>query len=108
MWELSSKSSQPLSPLCPPCWTGGSEGKSPRPRLKLRLAWLLFALTLLLPGCVSLTSKPIPAVETLPTRPALTSLTATSDGGITMDKRDAAELLIYIEALERAAGMVRQ
>ena len=38
-------------------------------------------------------------------RPALTSLTATSDGGIVMDKRDAAELLIYIEALEVAAGV---
>ena len=106
MWELSSKSSQPLSPLCPPCWTGGSEDKPPRPRLKLRLAWLLFALTLLLPGCVSLTSKPAPAQ--LPIKPALTSLTQTSDGGLTMNKHDAAELLLYIEALERAAGMVRQ
>ena len=55
---------------------------------------------LALPGCASLTARPIQAV--IPVRPALTSLTATSDGGIVMDKRDAAELLIYIEALERA------
>ena len=40
----------------------------------------------------------------IPVRPALTSLTATSDGGITMDKRDAAELLIYIESLETMVG----
>lgn len=106
MWELSSKSSRPLSPLCPPCWTGGSEDKPPRPRLKLRLAWLLFALTLLLPGCVSLMSKPTPAQ--LPIKPALASLEVTPEGGIMMNKRDAAELLLYIEALERAAGMVRQ
>lgn len=43
----------------------------------------------------------------VPPRPVLTSLTATSDGGITMNKHDAAELLIYIEALERATGAKR-
>ena len=104
MWVLSQRYSRPLSPLCPPCWTGGSEDKPPRPRLKLRLAWLLFALTLLLPGCASLAgNSPAQATTTLPTRPPLESLTATSDGGIRLDKRDAADLLIYIEALERAA-----
>ena len=36
------------------------------------------------------------------------SLEVTPEGGIMMNKRDAAELLLYIEALERAAGMVRQ
>ena len=41
----------------------------------------------------------------LPVRPALTSLVVTPEGGIMMDKRDAAELLIYIEALERACGV---
>ena len=44
----------------------------------------------------------------LPVKPVLTSLTVRDDGGISMDKHDAAELLLYIEALERAAGMVRQ
>ena len=97
-----------MSPLCPPCWTGGNGDRRSRLRLMHRIVLMLFATSLLLPGCVSLTSKPIPAVETLPTRPALTSLTQTSDGGITMNKHDAAELLLYIEALERAAGMVRQ
>ena len=43
-----------------------------------------------------------------PIKPALASLEVTPEGGIMMNKRDAAELLLYIEALERAAGMVRQ
>ena len=43
----------------------------------------------------------------MPTKPVLTSLTMTSDGGIMMDKRDAGELLIYIEALERVAGVAQ-
>ena len=38
-------------------------------------------------------------------RPELTSLAVTSDGGIMMDKRDAAELLIYIDQLERVVGI---
>ena len=38
-------------------------------------------------------------------RPELASLTTTSDGGIMMDKRDAAELLVYIEQLERMVGI---
>ena len=38
-------------------------------------------------------------------RPELTSLRATPDGGIMMDKRDAAELLIYLEQLERMVGI---
>ena len=44
----------------------------------------------------------------LPIRPVLNSLEIMDEGGIMMDKHDAAELLLYIEALERAAGMVRQ
>ena len=46
-------------------------------------------------------------METLPARPELTSLVALPDGGIMMDRRDAAELLIYIEALEQAAGVIQ-
>ena len=72
---------------------------------RLRLAPLLCALILLLPGCANLTARPIPAA--LPVKPELTILAATSEGGIAMDKRDAAELLIYIEALERACGESR-
>ena len=69
----------------------------------------MFALILALSGCASLgqpTSNQ--AATTLPIRPVLNSLKIMDDGGIMMDKRDAAELLLYIEALERAAGMVRQ
>ena len=72
---------------------------------RLRLAPLLCALILLLPGCANLTARPIPAA--IPVRPELPSLTATPDNGITMVRRDAAELLIYIEALERACGESR-
>ena len=73
------------------------------------LAGLMFALILALSGCASLgqpTSNT--ATTSLPIRPVLTSLKITDEGGIMMDKRDAAELMIYIEALELAAGMVRQ
>ena len=49
-----------------------------------------------------------PGGTTLPIRPVLNSLKIMDEGGIMMDKHDAAELLLYIEALERAAGMVRQ
>ena len=95
-----------MPPLFRPFWLGWSGGRRPKARLKLRFAGLLCAMILLLPGCANLTARPIPAA--LPVKPELTSLAATSEGGIAMDKRDAAELLIYIEALERAAGMVRQ
>ena len=70
------------------------------------LAGLMFALILALSGCASLgqpTSNT--ATTSLPIRPVLTSLKITDEGGIMMDKRDAAELLIYIEALERACGV---
>ena len=66
--------------------------------------WLIFAVSLALSGCVSSTAKPT-QTATLPVRPELTSLTTTSDGGIMMDRRDAAELLIYLEQLERMVGV---
>ena len=109
MWVLSVKLSRPSLPLCRPFWIGGNGDRSPRLRLRLRLAWLIFAMILALPGCTSLgqpTSNQ--AATTLPIRPVLNSLKIMDEGGIMMDKHDAAELLLYIEALERAAGMVRQ
>ena len=99
---------RPWRPLYRPFWIGGQNARPRRSRLQLRIVWLMFALTLALPGCTSLgqpTSNQ--AATTLPIRPELTSLTATSDGGIMMDKRDAAELMIYIEALERACGVTQ-
>lgn len=80
---------------------GGQPAKQRKSSPRLILGLLISAMLLLTNGCTSLTSKPIPMER--PIRPQLTSLKATSDGGIIMDKRDAAELLIYIEALERAA-----
>ena len=102
MWRCLVKSCRRLPPLFRPFWPGWSGGRRPKARLKLRLAGLLCAMILALPGCVSSTARP---TQALPIRPELTSLTATSDGGIMMGKRDAAELLIYIEALEAAAGV---
>ena len=77
-------------------------------RLRLGLiATLLFVMILALHGCSSsagITSTP-PAL--MITKPRLTSLTVTPDGGLCMNKTDAAELLIYVERLETAAGVPR-
>ena len=109
MWVLSQRLSPPSRLSCPQSLSGGQSAGPCRSRLRLKLAWLIFAMILLLPGCTSLgqpTSNQ--AATTLPIRPVLNSLKIMDDGGIMMDKHDAAELLLYIEALERAAGMVRQ
>ena len=82
---------------------GGKSARLQKSRPRLRLVWLIFAVTLALSGCASLTARQT-QTATLPVRPELTSLTVTSDGGIMMDKRDAAELLIYLEQLERMVG----
>ena len=92
-----------LCPAFPASWTGLPSAKPPRPRLRRRLALTLFALILLLSSCVSSTARPSPAI--LPIKPNLPSLQITAEGGIMMDKRDTAELLIYIDALERACGV---
>ena len=102
MWPCSVKSCKFWPPLSLPCWSGGASTKPHESRPKLRLAGLLCVMILLLPGCVSSTAG---QTRMLPIRPELTSLMATSDGGIMMNKRDAAELLIYIEALEQACGV---
>ena len=71
------------------------------------LGMLLFALTLLVSGCLASIQGPISSPVMIPTRPDLTSLEERPDSGITMDKRDAGELLIYIETLERAVRGAR-
>jgi hypothetical protein len=106
MWLCSLKYCTPWLRLFLPCLTGGRAAKPRKTGLKLRHAWLISALILLSSGCVSSTTRPIPA-EAIPVRPELSSLTGTPDGGIMMDKRDAAELLIYIELLERTVKSVR-
>ena len=99
---------RPWRPLYRPFWIGGQNARPRRSRLRLKIASTLCALILVLPGCASL-AQPTSnaAVTTLPIRPVLTSLKTTDEGGIMMDKRDAAELLIYIEALERACGVTQ-
>ena len=105
MWLLflnSCKRWRPSFPLSSP----GGKNKTPRSeKLKRRSATLLCAMILLLNGCAGLTptrpGQDRTTVQLLP-RPALTSLQKTPEGGISMNKHDAAELLIYIESLERA------
>ena len=103
MWVHYLKSYRPWQRPYPPCWTGGNNGKTPRRARKRRIVLLIFAAILLVSGCVNSIVKPNPTLS-LPVRPDLTSLTATPDGGICLDRHDAAELLLYIEALERGAG----
>ena len=73
-----------------------------KPRL---FVTLLFVAILGLSGCVSSAHQNNPAPAMLITKPILYSITVTPDGGICMDKHDAAALLIYIETIERAAGV---
>ena len=107
MWRCSVKSLRPLQPLFRPFWIGGQSARRPKLRLKLKLATLLFVMILALPGCISLTQPTSNTANnpTVITKPTLTSLRTTESGGITMNKHDAEELLFYIEALERAAGI---
>ena len=60
-------------------------------------------LTLLVSSCVP--STQVQTQQLLPTRPILTSLTPTPEGGITMDRTDTARLLHYIDDLEFALGI---
>ena len=63
-------------------------------------------LTLLVSSCVALTQ--VQTQQILPTRPILTSLTPTPEGGIMLDKTDTARLLHYIDDLEFALGIGRK
>ena len=106
MWVLLQRSFRPWPPSCLSLLSGGPSAGPRKSRLRLRIVWLIFAATLVTPGCASLAGNNQERGATaLPVRPALTSLVVTPEGGIMMDKRDAAELLIYIEALERACGV---
>ena len=63
----------------------------------MKLVALTLLLTLLVSGCASLTnSRP-----ELPPRPLLESSRVDSEGGICINRADTAELMLYIEALER-------
>lgn len=70
-------------------------------RLNGRIILILFMLTLFLLGCVSLTTQ-TGQTKTKPTRPILSSITGNEMGGICMDKRDSAALLMYIDELEQS------
>lgn len=85
---------------------GGTNAKPPKLKPKLMLATLLLS-AILLASCSASLTQPASNSPTVITRPTLTSLKTLPDGGISMDKRDTGELLIYIEAIENALGIVR-
>lgn len=58
---------------------------------------LLFSVSV--SGCVTTGGQAEPAP--LPPRPTLESMTENEQGGICIDRQDTAELLHYIDALER-------
>lgn len=70
---------------------------------------MLLCVPLLLMSCNGSLMRPAESVTspnpTLISKPTLSSLKTLPDGGISMNKHDAAELLIYIEALEKACGV---
>ena len=57
--------------------------------------------TILFCGCVLTLTACQTAIPRPPAKPALTSITATSDGGMCMSRDDAAALANYILKLER-------
>ena len=78
-------------------WPKGSKSNAARSPWQMhRLMLTVLLLALLMSGCAG--SVP---VAPRPPRPTLESLMPTNDGGICMDRGDAAELLLYLDALER-------
>ena len=96
MWAGSKLSwpgwARPSGPLA----HGGPRGNAPKPRQRPRLLPMLLLVTLWVNGCAVTTQTAPP-----PPRPTLESLMPTTDGGITMNGQDAAELLRYLDQLER-------
>lgn len=81
-------------------WRLAAGGKRSSAERRLSLPKLMLTastLVLLTSGCGASKSS----VTAPPPRPRLESLIATDDGGICMDRQDAAELLLYLDQLER-------
>lgn len=74
----------------------GSSGITGTLKTLLTVSLLILALN----GCAASRSNVAPP----PPRPTLESLEPTPEGGICMDKQDAAELLLYLDSLERRVG----
>ena len=68
----------------------------------MKLVGMLLMLTLLASSCAASTQTQ--GQQILPTRPILTSLAPTPEGGIMLDNTDTARLLHYIDDLEYALG----
>lgn len=98
MWDGSSCYSQGSGPSCTKSQATWKQCEEVTPSGKLKLTLTVSMLILMTSGCAGLSSKQIP--QPIP-RPTLESLQESPDGGICMDKQDSAELLLYIDALER-------
>ena len=99
MWARSRRSSQAWARSSLRLRSGGS-GVLRKSVTLLTAAVVMLCLTILLAsGCGA--SKTRHAV--LPPAPVLESSTKNADGGICIDRADTAELLLYIEHLERMA-----
>lgn len=107
MWVLSQRYSRPWPLPCPQSLSGGQSAGPRRSRLQLRIVWLMFVLTLNLPGCATLAAPTNDQTGriTVITKPVLNSLSFDADGGMCMDKHDSEDLLIYIRTLERELGL---
>lgn len=66
--------------------------------MRCRNGLLSGLISILITGCVT---TDCPTMPRQPTKPALPSLTATDEGGITLNNADAQQLGIYILELER-------
>lgn len=98
MWAGSNHSWPVSVPGCQRWAHGGLGDSVTQPWSTLSPMLIALTLVLLTSGCAALTSSEIPP---RPPRPTLESLTPTAEGGICMDRQDAAELLLYIDQLER-------
>lgn len=99
MWARSRSFSRAwalLSPLYP---SGGRHGRPKSVPHLIAAAVMLCLVILMANGCASSSSRQ----KALPPAPVLESSTINADGGICIDRADTAELLQYIEHLERMA-----
>lgn len=99
MWARSRSSSRAWALLSPLSRRGGATVKPRSVPLLIGAAVALWLAILLASDCASSASRP----RVLPPAPILESSTSQSDGGICLGRADTAELLLYIETLERMA-----
>ena len=99
MWVRSRPSSLAWARSSQP-WRSGGSAVLKKSATLLTAAVVMLCLTILLAsGCGALKTRH----AVLPPSPVMESSTINADGGICIDRADTAELLLYIEHLERMA-----